>query len=261
MGTEKTADLGRGHKNVPTQDPGHRKPDDAIREFFDQWDLYRIIIQRDYMAHRGIHAAMRRSLSRRKKPFSIVDLGCGDGSVIGSTLDGLSVREYVGVDLSSVALREIERKFGDRPFNLHLVKASFSDYLASSGSDPVDVIIAGFAAHHLPDEQKPGFFSDCRRMLRPGGELYLYDVFRNDGQSRDEYLTWYCRPIEQDWTALTVEERHSIVEHIQAYDFPISFETMAEIAGDAGFDVPPTADFADAMGVHRLYRFTIAPTV
>ena len=48
-----------------------------------------------------------------------------------------------------------------------------------------DTALASFAAHHLKSaEEKGRFLAGVRRHLKPGGTLYVVDVFRPDGVSR-----------------------------------------------------------------------------
>jgi len=242
------------------QAPGPRTPDPTVRSIFDRWDLYDLIVANDYMFHRAIHSALRESLAdSRAAPFSVVDLGCGNCGVIARTLRGLPIARYVGVDLSESGLELARENFAGTEFGLEMVAADLAEYVRRADVDPVDVAIAGFAVHHLKDDEKTRFFHDCAGKLRPGGDLYLYDVFRHDGQGLDEYLDAYCGHIEAGWDGLTVDEKERVTGHIRAMDFPCSFETMAEFAKDAGFDAPITPLFSDdRVGFHRLYRFTTA---
>jgi methylase of polypeptide subunit release factors len=79
-----------------------------VRAYFDRWHVYQVVIEPDYMAHRGIHDALRESLrSKNIESFSILDLGCGDGSLLTKTLDGFPVSKYIGGDLSALALKGV----------------------------------------------------------------------------------------------------------------------------------------------------------
>lgn len=230
--------------------------DNEVRAFFDRWHVYYLVIQNDYMAHRGIHQALRDSLSSsRQSPFSIMDLGCGDCSVIAKTLRGLPVREYVGIDLSEVALEEAKKSFADSTFRLRLVESDFSKFVARPETDKVDVVIAGFAVHHLTHDEKPKFFSDCFDKLSSGGDLYLYDIFSRPGESRAQFLESYCKKLESNWIKLSVEERAATCDHIRNCDFPVSYEVLSGFARQAGFHTPPEPDYVDDDGFHCLCHF------
>lgn len=230
--------------------------DNEIKAYFDRWHIYHLIIQNDYMAHRGIHEALRGSLlASRQSPFSIMDLGCGDGSVIVRTLRGLPVREYVGIDLSRAALEEAKKSFADSTFRLMFVESNFSEHLARPETEKVDVVIAGFAVHHLTNEEKPIFFSDCFDKLSGGGDLYLYDIFCRPGESRAQFLESYCKKLESNWTELSVDEQTSTCEHVRNCDFPATYDVLSAFARQAGFRTPPEPDYADDDGFHCLCHF------
>lgn len=231
--------------------------DAAIQAFFDRWEVYQRLVDNDYMAHRGIHAALRKSLASRKAAFSVLDLGCGDGSLIAASLQGLPVSSYTGVDLSAVALDLGRERFADSAFECRFVQSNLADYLPLSVEEKVDVIIAGFALHHLSDEKKREVFKDCHTKLSPGGAFYLFDVFRRAGQPRKEYLASYCNNLESNWVKLSNEERSNICEHIRENDFPASYDVMAAFAKEAGFTRPDRPLFEDSLKFHRLYRFSL----
>ena len=49
---------------------------------------------------------------------------------------------------------------------------------------PFDTALTSFAAHHLKSpEEKGRFLAGVRRHLKPGGTLYIVDVFRRNGVS------------------------------------------------------------------------------
>lgn len=229
---------------------------DDIRGFFDQWHVYDLLVQNDYMSHTEIHAALKEALSvSRGSPFSVMDLGCGDASMTAQTLRNLPVTRYVGVDLSRIALEIAKKSFAWAAFPKQFVASNLSEYLERSDTPAVDVAIAGFAVHHLQDDEKRKFFTDCAEKLSPGGDLYLFDVFRKEDQSREAYLDSYCGRLETEWTNLSSEQKASISEHIRTFDFPVSYKTMRDFAQRSGFETPAKPEFMDSSGFHRLYRF------
>jgi hypothetical protein len=63
-------------KSVPPE-PRHT-PEEATR-WFNQWHVYRSIVDADWMAHREIFGAIRSwVLLCHPGPFALLDLGCGD---------------------------------------------------------------------------------------------------------------------------------------------------------------------------------------
>lgn len=232
------------------------KRHDEVKAFFDRWRVYASIIRYDYMSHRKIHEALRRSLLSREAPFSVLDLGCGDASATAETLRGLSVRAYVGVDVSEGALEQASRTFAGADFDATLIQSDFSKYLTQTDGDLVDVVIAGFALHHLRNPEKSAFLADCFERMNEGGDLYVYDVFRRPGEDRQQYLESYATMIRTDWDEMSHEDREDVIEHILEYDFPATYVELSGYARETGFDPPLRPEFADEPKFHLLYRFT-----
>ena len=69
-------------------------------------------------------------------------------------------------------------------FITHMTWRSQDDMMtfACSGTEPAfDAALTSFVAHHLRGaEEKGRFLAGVRRRLRPGGTLYVVDVFRKD---------------------------------------------------------------------------------
>jgi cyclopropane fatty-acyl-phospholipid synthase-like methyltransferase len=101
------------------------------------------------------------------EPKSLLDLGCGDGRLIALALDARpQIERVVGVDLSVPMLtRAKERFISDE--RVSVVPRDLADSLATFGG--FDVIVSGFAIHHLEDERKRSLFSEVARQVHPGG--------------------------------------------------------------------------------------------
>ncbi len=114
----------------------------------------------------------------------VLDLGCGTGrdTYIASQLVGPQGR-CIGVDMTEEQLEVAERlrdrqmaRFGyDRP-NVSFHQGYIED-LRDVGieDDSVDVVISNCVINLSPDKDR--VFSEIRRVLKPGGELFFADVF------------------------------------------------------------------------------------
>lgn len=51
-----------------------------------------------------------------------------------------------------------------------------------------DVVLAAFSIHHLEQSQKRELLQLVGRILRPAGCFCLVDVFRESGETRQDYL-------------------------------------------------------------------------
>jgi tRNA (cmo5U34)-methyltransferase len=103
-------------------------------------------------------------------PATVLDLGCGDGRLGALMLAARpSVTRVVAVDVSPPMLERARARFdGDARVEVREWDLSVAlDPLASQG--PFDVIVSGFAIHHLEDPRKRDLFGEVARLLRPGG--------------------------------------------------------------------------------------------
>ncbi len=59
-----------------------------------------------------------------------------------------------------------------------------TSFVCDGAEGRFDMALASFAVHHLKSpEEKGRFLTGVRRHLKPGGTLYIVDVFRRDGVS------------------------------------------------------------------------------
>lgn len=232
----------------------------AATRWFAQWSCYRSIVDHDWMSHAAIAAAIRARLAERRRPFTVLDLGCGDADPAIRALEGTAVAAYTGVDAAAAALAEARRRLASVPYAVTLATADAVDDVAARAArgERFDVVLASYLVHHFPAAVKRRFFGDCRRVLAPHGEFFFADVHRLPGTSRDEYLAAYVEGMRA-WQPITPEAYAATCDHLLAYDFPETEAFILEAAAAAGFDPSSPPLFADAAGFHRLLRFTAAP--
>jgi tRNA (cmo5U34)-methyltransferase len=101
------------------------------------------------------------------EPGSLLDLGCGDGRLIALALDARpGLTRAVGMDRSEPMLKLANERFISDP-RVRVVPGNLADSLEPFGS--FDVIVSGFAIHHLEDERKQTLFREVAKQLHPGG--------------------------------------------------------------------------------------------
>lgn len=210
----------------------------AVR-FFHAWDTYAKVVAANYMFHKEIGQAIQAALRARfgSRPFSILDLGCGDAATFAPLLDGFAVESYRGADLSQAALALAGRNLSYLSCPVVLKQADLMGELASA--EPCDLIYVSFALHHLPTEGKAEFFRLAAQKLKPGGLLLLADVVREEGQSLPDYLDAYSEYLRDTMATLDPSEREAIREHITSFDLPEPcslLQTQAEAAGLRGLE-------------------------
>lgn len=214
----------------------NKTPDPKSYDFFlATWQVYRKIVDENYMYHREIFGEILKILgSDPQAPLTILDLGCGDAGTMRPVLERIPFSNYLGVDASLSALElarcELEG-FGDR---VELQCSDMLSYLRERPSSTFEAILVSFSMHHLDSEQKRDFLVLCKERLSPKGQLIVVDVFRNKDQSRLAYLDAYCEDMNQRWTALTPEDEQMAVEHVRTYDFPETLEDFLKLARESG---------------------------
>ncbi len=107
-------------------------------------------------------------------PTRVLDLGCGDGRLTELVLAARpSVASCIAIDRSEPMLAAARMRFGQQP----LVDVRFwdlADPVTSFGS--FDVIVSGFAIHHLANDRKRELFAEVATMLSPGGVFANLEV-------------------------------------------------------------------------------------
>ena len=110
-------------------------------------------------------------------PESVLDLGCGDGRLSGLVLEERpDVASIVAVDRSPLMLQRARERFADdarvdiRPWDL-------DDDLTPLGS--FDLIVSGFAIHHVENDRKQALFGEVARQLPPGGMFANLEIVQS----------------------------------------------------------------------------------
>jgi SAM-dependent methyltransferase len=240
------------------QDVMKRSDRDAadVREFFNGWSLYRRIVDHDYLYHRSVREALSAWFDAFDRPFSFLDLGCGDAEFTSGLLKGRRLLSYTGLDLSPVALDLAAKNTVElaAPCNLQT-----GDFLTSLSTLPkcYDIIYIGLSLHHLPRREKEFFFGELQTKLAPGGVLLVFDPVLNPGESRESYMGRWVDYAEWSWKALSVEEIAGAVQHVTSSDFPEEVATLNRMAVGSGFR-PAEILFMDHTDFYALMAFQLA---
>jgi SAM-dependent methyltransferase len=205
-----------------------------VRAFFEQWAIYRRIVDLDYLNHRGAYEAIDRALGQIDRPFSFLDLGAGDAERTSRVLRGKSVTHYEAIDLSGTALQLARANAETLGCPVRCVQGDFFSYVTKM-ADRFDVVFIGLSLHHLTAEGKRVFLPELRRILPTGGRLIIYEPIREPDESRDDVLArWWCH-VEAAWTELTPEELAKSKEHVFGNDYPEPVDDYVGMMTAAGF--------------------------
>jgi ubiquinone/menaquinone biosynthesis C-methylase UbiE len=100
-------------------------------------------------------------------PRSVLDLGCGDGRLAALVMEARpTVDKVVAIDGSPPMLDRARHRFRD-DYRVEVQRRNISEDVTPLGT--FDVVVSGFAIHHLEHEDKRALFAQVARQLRRGG--------------------------------------------------------------------------------------------
>jgi tRNA (cmo5U34)-methyltransferase len=97
----------------------------------------------------------------------VLDLGCGDGEVVGRVLDARPGTEAVAADFSAEMLGRVRARF-EGASDVTIVEYDFEDPVPDDWGT-FDAVVSAFAIHHVADARKRALYGEVLGRLRPGG--------------------------------------------------------------------------------------------
>lgn len=229
--------------------------EEEIMAFFKQWNVYQKVISMNYMMHREMFDFLLDTLKYRSgQPVSILDVGCGDAAIIARALKGMQVEAYCGIDLSAAALACAADNLKDIKCEKKLIEADFAEAV-NQIDRTYGFIIAGFSLHHLKKHEKETFFESAASLLDDEGYIVIYDLIRNNNESRDDYINRLCETYQKEWLAMSGQEMEDIYDHIRQNDYPekmVFYDHLAEKYGFPKYQLK----FRDEADLYGFYTFS-----
>jgi arsenite methyltransferase len=109
----------------------------------------------------------------------VVDLACGPANQLAQLACVNPEARFIGVDLSAEMLERAQEVAARHGLSNIELRVSDIANLTTFADESVDVVISTLALHHLPDRQTLATsFSELRRVLKPGGRVYISDLGR-----------------------------------------------------------------------------------
>jgi tRNA (cmo5U34)-methyltransferase len=104
------------------------------------------------------------------EPKLIVDLGCGDGILGRSVMTAYPDAKAIMVDHSEPMLEHARKAAEEAELECEFVQGDMAQPLNSvlNGRRP-DLVVSGYAIHHLPDDRKLSLYQEIYDALSPGG--------------------------------------------------------------------------------------------
>jgi tRNA (cmo5U34)-methyltransferase len=104
----------------------------------------------------------------------VLDLGCGDGRLIDLVLQARpTLTEAIGLDNSAPMIARALQRFSAES-RVRIQEHDLATPLPELGR--VDLVVSGFAIHHLPHDRKRSLFGEIVDALRPGGVFANLEV-------------------------------------------------------------------------------------
>lgn len=122
-------------------------------------------------AYEQIDIMLRVIASAHPAPASVLDLGCGDGVLGRSVHAQYPHAHYVFADFSEPMLQAAQQALAPS----ERVQYVLTDFAVPTWTNdiqqvaPFDVIVSGYAIHHVSDERKRAVYADIYQLLTPGG--------------------------------------------------------------------------------------------
>src|SRR5262245_5716971 len=116
----------------------------------------------------------------------VLDIGCGTGTLVTLIKRLHPDADVVGLDPDPKALTRARRKAAANAVSIQFDQG-FSDELAYPESS-FDRVFSSYMFHHLKSTDKEKTLLEVRRVLKPGGFLYLLD-FGGPENRREGFLT------------------------------------------------------------------------
>jgi SAM-dependent methyltransferase len=96
----------------------------------------------------------------------VLDLGSGDGRLLGLVLERFPEAEGVALDFSPTMIGRLHDRFGGRG-NIEIVDHNLDQPLPQLGH--FDTAVSSFAIHHCTHDRKRELYEEIFRLLVPGG--------------------------------------------------------------------------------------------
>ena len=128
----------------------------------------------------GFGGAVQELISQTdiERAHSVLDVGCGTGTLIVMLKRRYPAVQVVGLDPDSKALRRADKKIRRAGVSVQL-DHGFADDLPYREAS-FDRVFSSFMFHHLDEEERERTSREVLRVLKPGGSFHLLDFVANE---------------------------------------------------------------------------------
>lgn len=227
----------------------------ALELFEAQWAIYQKLVDSNVLCHVEVGNLLHEALSERfRRPFSFLDIACGDASLAKSALADTGVRHYHGIDLAAPAITLAAANLAGEPYEVDLDQRDLVAAMADR-QEQADATWCGLSLHHLRTGDKLRIFRAVREAAGEGGMFLLYEPTLDVDEDLKTFLDRTRRIIPNYWSCLTSNELERIWQHIRDSDLPESADTWIDLGCQAGFS-QASEMFTDPSGLYRVFCYT-----
>jgi ubiquinone/menaquinone biosynthesis C-methylase UbiE len=135
---------------------------------------------------------------------SVLDVGCGTGTLALAAKRIVGGGEVQGVDPSAAMVERARRKATKAGVDVRFETAFVQELPFENGR--FDVVLSTLMLHHVPGDERPAAIAEMHRVLKPGGRLLIVDLrggagahgvlshlHRRRGGLRDDVLNQFVR--------------------------------------------------------------------
>ena len=105
----------------------------------------------------------------RPEPQHLLDLGCGDGFLARALLTAYPHARAVLIDHSEPMLERARQAMAPVADRCEILQGDLRDPLSQLVSHTPDLVVSGYAIHHLPHPRKRSLYGEIFTLLAPGG--------------------------------------------------------------------------------------------
>ena len=210
---------------------------DRVKQVFEQWSLYDLIIHHNYMRHTELVTCLNKFVKQTEIRREVIDLGCGDAWMAKHVFQDMVLESYLGVDLSDTALQEAADQLTDWKSEKQFRQGDIAEVLAEAPANSANTALASYSLHHFYDDQKLILLDQIHRILEKDGQFLWIDLARIAPQTRDQYVDEITSHICHTWKALSDSQNEQAVQHVLESDFPATEAWMLEHTARVGLQL------------------------
>ncbi len=159
---------------------------------------------------------------------SAVDLACGTGDFAIELLRRFPRLSVTGVDLTPEMLAVARRKCAGAGAAVRFVEGD-AQRLSAIADASADLVVCAFGFRNFPDKAKA--LAECRRALRPSGELLVLELFRPGSRAVGALVSLWLALVARVFCRGRARQYAYLRDSIARTASPEEFAAMAEAAG------------------------------